>query len=124
MPHGSITVFSFVTSRRNIRARLQKSDYIELEMRTLIKVALMCLFSLEELSRVQSVEQVMCTSPPMCRYVGSPVSVCIRFGFTSYLRRPAMTRFGTQQVREMKDSLFPKESLPDDPSTSLRALKK
>jgi hypothetical protein len=41
--------------------------------------------------------------------------------------RPAIPRFGTQQVGDMKDSLclfFFKESIPDDPSISLRAVQK
>jgi len=41
--------------------------------------------------------------------------------------RPAIPRFGTQQVADMKDSLclfFFKERIPDDPSISLRAVQK
>jgi hypothetical protein len=79
----SHTVSTFVTWRRRIRERIRKSENIELEMRTPIKLALTML-SLEQLSRVQSVELILCTSPAKCTYMWSHVRVRIRFGFSIF----------------------------------------
>ena len=47
-----------------IRARMQNSEHITIDMWTIMKFATTWLLSLEQLSWVQFFEQVMCTSPP------------------------------------------------------------
>ena len=145
MPSGSRTVSTYVTSRGKIScasAEIWKHGHgsVHLCKRNICTaLSLRCClgnswagFSRsnkwcppKRLSRVQVFQQVVSTEESIC--VWSPSSVCVRFCFTCICVRPAITRFGTQHVGEMNDTLFLffiKISLPDNPSITLRALQK
>jgi hypothetical protein len=84
----------------------------------ILKFSLACLFSQKHLSFVQSVEQLMCTSPPNSRYAWSPASVCIKIGLPCCLIEPLRTLSVTQQTcgTEGFFFFFSRKSIPEWPN--------